>query len=196
VIEPEHLNEIWGRYHDRLLGFVRSRIDDPEEAEDIVQELFARVHSGICCMQEWTVMERLIYRITRNLIIDHYRRERPTEELGEELQSDYGLPDLEEDPTARLAFSLKETIDEIPEPYRRALLATEYEGLTQAQLARREGISLPAAKSRVQRARAKLKQALLDCCHFELDSRGGILDYHERCCRCQCGMAGGEKPEQ
>jgi RNA polymerase sigma-70 factor, ECF subfamily len=137
-------------------------------------------------MQEWTVMERLVYHIARNLIIDHYRRKRPTEELGEETPSDYAMPELEADPTARLAFSLKETIDEIPEPYRRALLATEYEGLTQAELAEREGISLPAAKSRVQRARAKLKQTLLDCCHFELDVRGGIIDYRERCCRCRC----------
>ena len=99
-------------------------------------------------------MDRLVYRIARNLIIDHYRRGRQTEALP-------------------------------PEPYRGALIATEYEGLTQAQLAQREGISLPAAKSRVQRARTKLKEELLACCHFELDRHGGIIDYYERCCSCR-----------
>ena len=184
MIEAEHLNEIWRRYHARLLGFIRSKVGSLEEAEDILQELFIRVHARICCMQEWTVMEKLVYRIARNLIIDHYRKRRPAEELPDDIRGDCRLPKMEEDPIARLAFSLSETIDELPEPYRNALILTEYEGLTQAELARREGISLSAAKSRVQRARAKLKEALLECCHFELDSRGGILDYRERCCCC------------
>ena len=181
MIEAEHLNVIWRRYHDRLLGFVGSKVGTPEDAEDILQELFIRVHSGICCMQEWTVMEKLIYRIARNLIIDHYRKRRSAEALPDDIQADCCLPEIEEDPIAKLAFSLRETVDDLPEPYRSALVATEYEGLTQAELAQAQGISLSAAKSRVQRARAKLKETLLECCHFELDSRGGILDYHERC---------------
>jgi RNA polymerase sigma-70 factor (ECF subfamily) len=188
MIESEHVDEIWRKYYDRLLAFLRSKVESSEEAEDILQELFIRVHSGICCMQEWTVMEKLIYRIARNLIIDHYRKSRAVEELPVDTEGEYGMPELDQDPIAKLAFSLRETVDELPEPYRSALVSTEYDGLTQAQLAEREGISLSAAKSRVQRARAKLKEALLECCHFELDSRGGIMDYHERCCRCPCGQ--------
>jgi RNA polymerase sigma-70 factor, ECF subfamily len=129
-------------------------------------------------------MERWIYRVTRNLIIDHYRRRRRTGELDEDIEAPSSLPEFEEDPQARLAFSLRETVDELPEPYREALLLTEYEGLTQAELAERTGISLSGAKSRVQRARSRLKELLLECCHFELDALGGIVDYHERCCRC------------
>jgi RNA polymerase sigma-70 factor, ECF subfamily len=184
MIESAQLETIWRRYHDRLLGFIGSKIGDGEEAQDILQELFIRVHSGICCMQEWTVMEKLVYRIARNLIIDRYRARKAVVELHDGIEAEYGPADLEEDPIAKLAFSLRETVDELPEPYRRALVATEYEGATQAKLAETEGISLSAAKSRVQRARAKLKEALLECCHFELDSLGGIVDYHERCCRC------------
>lgn len=183
MIDKGHLEAIWREYHDRLLGFIRSKAGD-EDAEDILQELFIRVHTGICCMQDWTVMEKLVYRIARNLIIDHYRQSRPREELPDAIEAEYGMPDLEEDPAAVLAFSLRDAVEELPEPYRGALIRTEYEGMTQAQLAEKEGISLSAAKSRVQRARAKLKEALLECCHFELDSLGGIIDYRERCCRC------------
>jgi RNA polymerase sigma-70 factor, ECF subfamily len=129
-------------------------------------------------------MEKWIYRVTRNLIIDGYRAKRRHEELGEDLASPAGGPELEDDPVARLAFSLRETVDELPEPYREALVLTEYGNLTQAEYARRAGISLSGAKSRVQRARGMLKELLLECCHFELDAMGGIVDYHERCCRC------------
>ena len=84
-----------------------------------------------------------------------------------------------------LALSLKELIDELPEPYRQALILTEYQGLTQKQLAERMGLSLSGAKSRVQRARDKLRDMLLRCCHFEFDRRGHIVDYYERCCCCR-----------
>ena len=77
-------------------------------------------------------------------------------------------------------------IDGLPAPYGQALTLTEFEGLTQRQLAERLGISLSGAKSRVQRGREKLKEALLDCCQFEFDRRGKIIDCMpkgEGCCR-------------
>jgi RNA polymerase sigma-70 factor, ECF subfamily len=185
-MEPRHVELVWERYAQRLLAFIRSKVSSGEEAEDILQEVFVRVHTGICCLQEWTAMDRLVYRITRNLIIDGYRSRRPSEELGEDLAAEASpFPvEVEEDPAARIAFSLRETIDELDEPYREALILTEYEGLTQAEYAARAGISLSGAKSRVQRAREKLKGLLLECCHFELDRLGGIIDYQKRCCAC------------
>ena len=75
-------------------------------------------------------------------------------------------------------------IDEFPEPYRQALLLTDVQGLSQKQLAEQQGLSLSGAKSRVQRARDKLRDLLLQCCHFEFDRRGGIVDYYEHCCCC------------
>ncbi|HLZ55439.1 MAG TPA: sigma factor-like helix-turn-helix DNA-binding protein, partial [Ktedonosporobacter sp.] len=71
-----------------------------------------------------------------------------------------------------------------PDQDRQALVLTEYQGLTQKELGERLGLSFSGAKSRVQRAREKLKQELLACCHFELDRRGHILDYQPRCDCC------------
>jgi RNA polymerase sigma-70 factor, ECF subfamily len=183
-LEATHLEMLWDRYRARLLGFIRGKVADPDDAEDILQEVFLRVHTGLCCLQEWTVMERWIYRVTRNLIIDRYRARRGHESLCEEIEAAQAPGGIEDDPVARLAFSLRDTVDELPEPYREALILTEYEGVTQSELARRAGISISGAKSRVQRAREKLKALLLECCHFELDRLGGIVDYHARCCRC------------
>jgi RNA polymerase sigma-70 factor (ECF subfamily) len=64
----------------------------------------------------------------------------------------------------------------LPEPYRDALVLTEYEGLTQKQMAKRLGISISGAKSRVQRGRAQLKRMLLERCEFEFDRLGRIID--------------------
>jgi RNA polymerase sigma-70 factor (ECF subfamily) len=75
-------------------------------------------------------------------------------------------------------------IDSLPSHYREALLLTEYEGLSQKDLADRLGISISGAKSRVQRARAMLRDLLMECCHFEFDRYGTVIDYHPIACCC------------
>jgi RNA polymerase sigma-70 factor (ECF subfamily) len=155
------------------------------DAEDILQEVFIRIHRSLCCSSEWNKPEGWIYRVTRNLIIDYYRRRRDWAEIPEDLLEEADSD--ESDAEAQLALSLRETIDALPEPYRQALILTEYQGLNQKELAEKLGLSFSGAKSRVQRARLKLRDLLLACCHFELDRRGRIIDYYERCCCCNPG---------
>jgi RNA polymerase sigma-70 factor (ECF subfamily) len=90
----------------------------------------------------------------------------------------------EDDAIAELSGSMYDMVNELPSPYREALLMTEYQGLTQQDLAQQMGISLSGAKSRVQRVRQKIKDSLLACCHFEFDRYGRVVDYWEACCCC------------
>jgi RNA polymerase sigma-70 factor (ECF subfamily) len=184
MVEPVEL--LWDQYSRRLKAFIRSRVNDDADAEDILQETFIRIHRALCCQEDWDRPEAWIYQIARNLIIDHYRRRRELSEIPENLPAEPDMP--EHDPQAELALSLKETLAELPQPYRQALVMTEYEGLSQKEMAERLGISLSGAKSRVQRAREMLRGLLLSCCHFELDRRGRIMDYYERC-SCCCSQA-------
>jgi RNA polymerase sigma-70 factor (ECF subfamily) len=181
--DNDHLEHLWDQYSSRLKGFIRSRVWDDAEAEDILQEVFIRIHRNLCCTPDWEKPEGWFYQIARHLIIDHYRRRRESVEIPESLPAEPDMP--EDDPEAILALSLREVIDEMPELYRQALILTEYQGLSQKELAERQGISLSGAKSRVQRARQKLRDMLLSCCHFEFDRRGRILDYYQRCRSCQ-----------
>jgi RNA polymerase sigma-70 factor (ECF subfamily) len=80
----------------------------------------------------------------------------------------------------------------LPEEDREVLRRADLEGLTQKELAARLGLSVTGAKSRVQRARKRLKEVLLGCCHVEMDRRGNAIDYTRKgrdCgpCRCSCG---------
>jgi RNA polymerase sigma-70 factor (ECF subfamily) len=95
------------------------------------------------------------------------------------------LPD--EDIITELSPCVRTMVTSLPTQDRQALILTEYQGLTQKDLAERLGLSFSGAKSRVQRARAKLKQQLLECCHFELDRRGHVIDYQPRCACCSAG---------
>lgn len=176
------LDQIWTQYSHRLKAFIRKRVRKDAETEDILQEVFIRVHRHLCCQSNWNKPKNWFYQIARNLIIDHYRRQREWVELSDSLPAESELP--EDTPEEKLSLSLKALIDELPEPYRQALLLTEYQNLSQQQLAKIQGLSLSGAKSRVQRARKKLRELLLQCCHFAFDRRGGIVDYYKHCCCC------------
>lgn len=181
---------LWETLHDQLLRFIRARVPDETSAEDILQDVFLKVHVRIDTLRDQDRLQSWVWQIVRNALSDHYRSLRPMADLPEELAAPN--EELEEDGNAarQLLPSVRAMVEVIPEPYREALLLTEYQGLTQQELAQHAGISLSGAKSRVQRGREKLKALLLECCHFDLDRRGGIIDYQSHCPCCTAHGAG------
>ena len=174
------LESIWGGFASQLRGFVRSRIRDHAAAEDIMQEVFVKIHRKLPTLLASGRIEAWIWRIARNAIADHFRRLRPNEPLPDELSA---TPD---DPTGMPDISpcVRRFVGELAPHYREALQLTEWEGLTQEQMAQRLGLSLSCAKSRVQRARGQLKALLLDCCRLEFDRRGNVLEMQPRLKKC------------
>lgn len=166
--------DLWTAFHQRLYSYIRARSRSPQDADDILQDVFVKVHQRIGTLEDEARLSAWLYRVTHNTIVDHYRKKRPA-------PTDHEPPTVPEDdvPIAeqRLAPFLRELIEELPETYRNALFLTELEGLTQAEMGQRLGLSTSGAKSRVQRGRALVREQLLDCCHIELDRRGHVIDY-------------------
>ncbi len=175
--------QVWEAFHPRLKQFILKRIPDEQQAEDVLQEVFLKIHTRIDTLRDQEKLQSWLYQIARNAISDYYRAHRETVELAEALLLPQE-PAVEDDVVKDLIPSVKAMIESLPDEYRQALLLTEYEGLTQRELAERLGLSLSGAKSRVQRAREKLRQMLLDCCHFEFDRLGRVIDYQPKCDCC------------
>jgi RNA polymerase sigma-70 factor (ECF subfamily) len=88
---------------------------------------------------------------------------------------------------------------ELDPPYQEAVTLTELRGVTQAEAAKRAGISFSGMKSRVQRARKRLRTVLEECCRIQLDRRGGIIGYEPRqpdSCNCRKCSSEPEPHEQ
>ena len=85
---------------------------------------------------------------------------------------------------------LDEMIGELPDSYREAVQLSEVEGLSQREVADRIGLSLSGAKSRIQRGRGMLKDALERCCRFEFDGRGNLMGYDPKPDRTVCRDCG------
>lgn len=181
--------QIWEAFHPQLKHFILKRVPDEDNAEDILQDVFLKIHTHIETLHDQEKLQSWLYQIARNTITDYYRTHKATVELSEALLLPEE-PEVEDDVVKELIPSVKAMVESLPYEYRQALLLTEYEGLTQRELAERLGLSLSGAKSRVQRAREKLKTMLLDCCHFEFDRLGKVIDYQPRCACCrnqECG---------
>jgi RNA polymerase sigma-70 factor (ECF subfamily) len=171
------LEQIWHDFAEKLGQFIRSRVSDPATAEDILQDVFVKIQERLSQLHDPAKLQSWIYLIARNAVIDHYRTRKQTAEVQETMVDDR---ERESDELNGLKASFHRMIHSLPEPYREAVILTELDGLTQKELAERLGISVSGAKSRVQRGRQQLKEMLLDCCRFEFDRRGGVLDCQPR----------------
>ncbi|QQK76287.1 RNA polymerase sigma factor SigZ [Salicibibacter cibarius] len=172
---------VWTEFKDPLHRFIVSRVSNQKDTEDILQEVFIKVHNHLPDLQEKGKLRSWLYQITRNTIIDFYRKksngvEFPDAEMESKVINKNDMTD-EENINEVVSVWLTRFIDQLPEKYRTALYVTEFENMTQKELADQLGISMSGAKSRVQRARKKLKNQLLECCYLNFDRFGNILDY-------------------
>jgi RNA polymerase sigma-70 factor, ECF subfamily len=185
-------------FQRRLRAFVSRRVGNPADVEDVVQETFLRVHRHLSEVRSADRLTAWVFQVARNAILDHYRRaRRPAGALHDDGEAPMGAaPDrgaeakggLEE-----LAGCLAPMIQSLPPADRQAIELAEIQGLTQREASTRAGLTLSGMKSRVQRARRKLKTMLLDCCRIELDRRGGVITHEPRTAECgRCG--GGRSP--
>ena len=183
--------------HDRLLAYIRNRVDSTDDAEDILQDVFTRVHENLDTVKDDQSITAWMFRIARNAITDYYRGRataaramiRLTESAPEASE------DVDEsDPAAKAGADftrcLRPLLNELPTEFRQALELTDLGSVTQKDAAEQLGLSVSGMKARVQRGRGKLKEAILDCCAVEFDRRGGLVDYQRRdggaCQDCAC----------
>jgi RNA polymerase sigma-70 factor (ECF subfamily) len=176
-----NLEGIYQDFDAGLRRFLGRKLSDPAAVEDVLQETYLRIHRRADSLREPGRLQGWVYQIARNALVDHYRRQRETVELTDAVPAER---DDENEAQRALAGSMRDMLACLPEKYGQALLLTEFEGLTQTAMAERLGLSLSGAKSRVQRAREKLREALLECCHVELDRLGQVLHYEPRCAAC------------
>src|SRR5512136_1940276 len=106
------LETLWEQMHSRLCRFVCSRFADQADADDILQEVFLKIHANLDSVRNMERMESWIYQIARNSIADFYRGRRRLVELSELPVSDE-YPEV--DAAESLAPSIREIVQSLPE---------------------------------------------------------------------------------
>jgi RNA polymerase sigma-70 factor (ECF subfamily) len=168
----------WHEVIVRLRQWVCRRVDDPAEADDLVQDILERlVRHG----------ERLaavdnplgwMHRTAVNAIVDHYRRPRRHIALPEGLAA--ATADTMAASRSELVACIRPLVMHLDPLSREALLATDLGGASQGEAAQAAGVAVSTMKARIQRGRQKLRDAILRCCHVEFDRRRGVIGFSRR----------------
>ena len=161
-----------------LRAFVRRRVRDPNDVDDVIQTVFAKIYARLETLERVDRLEAWTFQIARNAIADFHRSRRAPPDaarLGT-------APGADEAPgaDAEVASWLPGFLARLPPLYRDAVRLSDLDGLEDAEVAARLGLSLAATKARIRRGRTHLKQAILDCCRIEFDARGGIAGWEKR----------------
>lgn len=167
--------QLWHSLAAQLRSFIIGRVGNPTAAEDVLQEVFLKLHEKLPSLRDTDCIEAWVWRITRNALADHLRHARPTEELSDDLRAQEREPD-----SLDLRPALRQFLAGLQPEDREALKLTDFDGLKQAELATRLSLSLSGAKSRVQRARARLRTEFEACCRLDFDQRGRVIECEAR----------------
>lgn len=195
--KPINTETLWKQFSDHVRAFVRTKVSGNDEAEDILQDIFMRIHKGIGGLKHEDRVQSWVFGIARRAIADHYRKKDKENPAGADIRDD----EAEKDPVLNLTdFEgshdvheevlswLIPMIDELPEKYSKPLKMADVEGKTQQEVADHLGLSLSGAKSRVQRAREKLGEVLAACCEVEFGEEGRAVAFRkleeEKCNDC------------
>ncbi len=164
---------IWNRFSDRILNFIKTKVNDPLEAEDILSEVFEKIHRKLGSLKDREKLVPWMFQISRNAITDHYRKK---DSVRVDVSEVPVLADeMPEHEKMDLDKCLAVFVGKLPEKYRDPIQLSELDGLKQAEVAERLGLSLSATKSRILRGREMLKEMFVECCHFKRDAKGKLI---------------------
>jgi RNA polymerase sigma-70 factor, ECF subfamily len=133
---------VWHTLHSRLRAFIAGRVDDPADVDDLVQEVFLRVHQHLPALQQHERLLPWIYQITRNAIADYYRAPVRRRETYLEPNADTdpsaaaGVTSIDDvaanpdEPLQELAACVRPLIEQLAPKYREALTLVELGGLS------------------------------------------------------------------
>lgn len=166
----------WEAHESELRNWLRSRLGNAHDAEDMLQDLFLKAMRQKRKFCEIGNARAWLYEVARNAVADRLRLKKEQVELPEDLAAEH-----EETPAVEsLAACLPRALSELSEEDRDAITRCDLEGMSQEDYAKLKGLTLPGAKSRVQRARKRLREHLTEACQVRFDEAGKVCCFVPR----------------
>ena len=171
--QDQRISEVVKREPSRLLNFIRRRVPDPGDAEDVLQEVFYRLVEANRLLMPIEHITGWLFQVARNRITDLFRKKQPAtfsdlvvaDESGEELQFEDLLPSRDAGPEAeyvrkRLLEELRRSLAELPKEQRDVFVAHEFEGRSFKELAAETGVGVNTLLARKRYAVLHLRERL------------------------------------
>ena len=170
-------SKAWKHHKSELRGFLSNRSGCLSTADDLLQEVFLKAllqGKDFCNLEN---PRAWLFHVARNLLVDRLRLTKDQVPLPDDLSAEFAT---DFNPVDLLSHCLPRVLTEISPEDREAILLCDMQGMSQKDYAKRLGLSLPAAKSRVQRARLRLRSHLAEVCQVKFDEEGKVCCFVPR----------------
>ena len=175
--------ELFETYQAKIRRHILSIVHDPDEADDLTQEVFLQAHRKLASLRDPDAVVAWLYRIATHVCYDRFRKwaRQPTPAPLEHTTSADARPAAGsgEEPNlgrvmeqAEMSSCVRGYLDDLSADYRTVILLRDLEGITNVEIAALLGVSIDAVKIRLHRARRKLETALAAHCDFSRDEHG------------------------
>ena len=176
------LEEVWNEYRSALRAFLLKRVADPDDVDDLLQEVLIRTHKGLPSLRDPKNLRSWLFRIARNVTTDFYRRRGGETKIHpDDLWYGEDAPET----LTELENCVQPFLNRLSENDADMLRAINLGDVSQKDYAASHGISYSTLKSRVQAARRDLRRTFDACCSMELDAQGRLVDYRPKSGRCE-----------
>lgn len=167
---PACILSAWDAHEQALRAFILARIADPYDADDVLQELFLKLVLQGHAFCEVQNPRAWLFRVLRNFLTDRFR----TAKTFIDLDPDMALERDEKPPIAELENCLMRNLAQLPDDDRRVVEQCDLQGQLQERYANQYGLTLSAVKSRLLRARQRLRKKIVVNCQVRFDENGQV----------------------
>ncbi len=171
------MEDIYKLYYLRLFFFINSKVHNKEDTKDILQEVFIKIHKNINKLDSHERLTSWIFTITRNTIIDFYRKNSKSQDEVE-FDDEFMFKEIQTDTINELSKCIEPIINSLSPKYSQVLYLSEIKEFTQKEIARELNLSLSSVKNIIFRGKKQIKEKLFQCCSYEYDSFGSIVDFN------------------
>lgn len=177
-----NLEDTWLEYRARIKAFLHSRVSNPSDVEDLLQEISIKALAGLPTLEDNSKFQPWLFQIAHRTIIDFYRENARARTIHPD-----DLWYFEDDvQTMRdLERCIEPLIKLLPTETAQMLTAIDIEGMSQRRYAAARGLSYSTLKSRVQKGRSALREVFENCCHMSLDAQGNVAEFRSKSGICE-----------
>ncbi|APY01460.1 sigma-70 family RNA polymerase sigma factor [Lacinutrix venerupis] len=161
--------EVWQIYSSDLKRFIFSKVKNDAVADDILQDVFIKVHTKLSTLQDVSKLKSWLFSIARYSVLDYFKTSNKTFEIA-----NFEIETQIKETTHTEKECLYGILKSLPKKYSEPLFLSDIKGVKQLDIAKQLNLTLPAVKSQIQRARKMVAQGFKDCCGF-VENDNGVL---------------------